>query len=1001
MPIKNSKHEIQDKVLRISRSIASNLDFDNLLNNIVTLIFHNFNFSSINIYLSQSEQSFMLKKVSISNLGIQTTNEHYSKNDENPIIWSVLHLKPVIVNDSSQETRFSYDVNGLNCKSEFVIPLQFAEMFVGVLDLCSDTVNYFTPEITRIFQTLSENISLSIRNAKLYRSELLKREVIECLQKAIGEISAETSEYEVCNKLLIELGKFLPIDVSAIWLVDDVASDIGINQYISSLQFITINLNDDRILNFDQVQKLSLDELYERLVNYDESGILFSDFPLIQEILNSKIPIIFHPDFAKEPLGEILSLKGEYSVLGIPLVNKNHNMGMIIAVNHLPDKYVDESILISTTFIDYVSVAIENARLFNVTHRQVWMTTVLQQIIEATRSITSMDELVETITSMMVNLVGVSGCTLYVTDQSLEAFFPLGSYGYDEEQQARLNSFNVFPKTVNAFEIIRQNMDTVILNSDTMSDDIAALIFPSHDLKSNLLILFPMINQNELIGATLIDFTNSTLLTKSSQKHWDDLFGLIKGILNQAAAAIVILQTIKSREEEAYISTALSQVAQAIVSLNQLDDILGSVVRITPILVGVKKCIIFLWDYIEKVFIPVQNYGFSKNDNRFENEKFQPVEFPLLKIVFENNMIAYHQLEQSYSTMEWNEIKNDAIHMNEEILQSYDQDYDLKNKDQALQARSRLLIGFPLSVKGEVLGVMLIEEEDTTKGTQSYHIREKRIEIVTGITQLAALAIKNEYLQSEAVNSERMERELQLARDIQKTFLPDHLPVLPGWDIDIRWQPARQVAGDFYDYFLLRQNELGFVIADVADKGMPAALFMTLIRTLIRAAAKDHPSPAAVLKQVNDLLFPDAKNGMFVTVFYAVINLESGLITYANAGHNPPVICTLQSNSLNELTRTSVALGIFDDIEVRETSVTLKSGDWIFFYTDGVTEAFSLGEEMFGVKRLYDLLKGIYYTSSKAILDNVEKSVQEFIKGTDLSDDITLAVIYNKLHDMN
>ena len=163
----------------------------------------------------------------------------------------------------------------------------------------------------------------------------------------------------------------------------------------------------------------------------------------------------------------------------------------------------------------------------------------------------------------------------------------------------------------------------------------------------------------------------------------------------------------------------------------------------------------------------------------------------------------------------------------------------------------------------------------------------------------------------------------------------------------------------------------------------------------------DHSSPAVVLKQVNDLLFPDAKNGMFVTVFYAVINLESGLITYTNAGHNPPIICTLESNSLNELTRTSVALGIFDDIEVGEASVTLKSGDWIFFYTDGVTEAFSSGEEMFGVKRLHDLLKGTYYTSSKAILDNVEKSVQEFIKGTDLSDDITIAAIYNKLHDMN
>jgi sigma-B regulation protein RsbU (phosphoserine phosphatase) len=214
--------------------------------------------------------------------------------------------------------------------------------------------------------------------------------------------------------------------------------------------------------------------------------------------------------------------------------------------------------------------------------------------------------------------------------------------------------------------------------------------------------------------------------------------------------------------------------------------------------------------------------------------------------------------------------------------------------------------------------------------------------------------------------------------------------------MDTRWEPARQVAGDFYDILLLDRNRLGFVIADVADKGMPAALFMILIRTLIRAAAKEYSSPAAVLKQVNALLVPDSKNGMFVTVFYAVINLESGRMSYANAGHNPPIIRCFDSNDLVELRRTSIALGIFDEIEVEEGEVSLRSGDWILFYTDGVTEAFSSSEEMFGKKRLLDLLLSNKYQSSKEILDVIEESVHEFIKGTDLSDDITLAAIFNK-----
>ena len=258
----------------------------------------------------------------------------------------------------------------------------------------------------------------------------------------------------------------------------------------------------------------------------------------------------------------------------------------------------------------------------------------------------------------------------------------------------------------------------------------------------------------------------------------------------------------------------------------------------------------------------------------------------------------------------WSEITPGDYQVVEGIVSDSDEEISIKLDGKSLINRERLLIGFPLSVKGEVLGVMLIEEEDPIKGSPSLHIREKRIEIVKGITQQAAIAIKNELLQQEAVKSERMERELQLAREIQTTFLPDKLPELPGWDIGVRWQPARQVGGDFYDILMLDEDQIGFVIADVADKGMPAALFMTLIRTLIRAAAKEKTSPAAVLKQVNELLIPDSKHGMFVTVFYGVFSLNSGKLVYANAGHNPPMVKQVNQDGIIELTRTSIALGI-------------------------------------------------------------------------------------------
>jgi sigma-B regulation protein RsbU (phosphoserine phosphatase) len=311
-----------------------------------------------------------------------------------------------------------------------------------------------------------------------------------------------------------------------------------------------------------------------------------------------------------------------------------------------------------------------------------------------------------------------------------------------------------------------------------------------------------------------------------------------------------------------------------------------------------------------------------------------------------------------------------------------------------LSRTQRLLFGFPLAVKGEFLGVMLVEEEDQKKGTPSLHIREKRIEIVKGITQQAAIAIKNDLLQEEAVKSESIERELQLAKEIQATFLPHQLPDLPGWELNTYWQPAHQVGGDFYDLLLLDDQHFGIVIADVADKGMPGALFMTLIRTLLRAAAKDQLSPAAVLKQVNELLVPDSKNSMFVTIFYGVISLDSGKFLYANAGHNPPIIKRVDSDELIELPFTSVPLGIFEDYQVEEKEQLINHGDWVFLYTDGITEAFSAKNEMFGTERLYQLLLHDGYSSSIEFLKRVENAVSDFTQGVEISDDITMAVIY-------
>jgi phosphoserine phosphatase RsbU/P len=992
---KQTNNEMHSTAAQIVKSINSILDIENLLNNIISLLHQKFGFSKVNIFLVRGNENKNISKVGISQLGIEPIRTFFFEQDDSSVLWSVIHREIVIINDTNQEHRFSPSSFDTSTKSEMIIPLDCGDLFIGVIDICSDVVNRFDTDLSHLLCSLSENIALAIRNARLYQSEQIGRQITQRLNEVIGKISADISYDEVLHKILVELEKILPCDISAIWLFDNSSSETGVGQFTSSLKIKSLYVKDLFISYFDQNLSINISEIKNHLLAYEnEPGSIFNVYPWLLEIISTRRPSIRSSDEVQEPLGDVSALPAEYSAIAIPIYNNDQFMGIIISAHHQPHLYTDESILIAAYFANFLSVVIENNRLFAAAHDQVWITTVMQQVTEATQSTDSLGELVDTVNNLVIDLVGISGCTLYLWDQSADVFFPQASKGFDEEQQDRLNSWDIFQETLIAFDQLVQERRPVILNSDSLSDDLISLIFPTRDLQSNLLLLFPMIAQDNLIGALLIDFTNTLLANNPSQKLWDDMYALIEGVSHQAAIAINNIQMIKSREEEAYISIALLQVAQAIVSLNQLDEILASIVRITPILVGVKRCIIYLWDSKEMVFHQAQYFGFSKSDINIEDQVIKSDEYPFLQLVVKNNQVAYHQLGFTISPLMWKEIKLNDLHILEGITLDNNYQFTINLDNQALREKARLLIGFPLSVKGEVLAVMLIEEEDPVKGSPSYHIREKRIEIVKGITQQAAVAIKNELLQQEAVNSERMERELQLAREIQKTFLPDHLPTFIGWDMDIRWQPARQVAGDFYDILPMDGNKLGFVIADVADKGMPAALFMILIRTLIRAAAKEYTSPAAVLKQVNALLVPDTKNGMFVTVFYTVIDLDSGKITYANAGHNPPIVRFINSDGLVELNRTSIALGIFDDIEVEEGEISLRPGDWLFFYTDGVTEAFSFNDEMFGTKRLSNLLLGKKYTSSKEILNEIEGAVFEFIKGTELSDDITLAAMY-------
>ncbi|MEA3377505.1 MAG: SpoIIE family protein phosphatase [Chloroflexota bacterium] len=247
--------------------------------------------------------------------------------------------------------------------------------------------------------------------------------------------------------------------------------------------------------------------------------------------------------------------------------------------------------------------------------------------------------------------------------------------------------------------------------------------------------------------------------------------------------------------------------------------------------------------------------------------------------------------------------------------------------------------------------------------------------------------------QAGLLEKERLEHELEMARELQQSILPHAFPDLPRASCAARSRPARQVGGDFYDVIRLRGGRVGMVMADVSDKGMPAALYMALARSLIRAEATHHASPRQVLLSTHRLLLEMTEATMFVTVFYGVLDLEQRSLRYARAGHNYPLLIRPSSGECRELAADGIVLGIVRDVSLVEAKVDLEPGDLLVLYTDGITDANSESGEFFGTDRLRETVRAGGALSAQRVCDLVFDDVDRFQAGAIQYDDMAVLVV--------
>jgi len=747
-------------ISEVSKSVSTSLDLRTLMSNVAALIHDRFGYSHVQLFTVHPNRRVIGFQAGSGKRSKDLAGYMLSLDDAEGIIpWVAREGEAILTNDVKKDKRYRPSpLPPRDTNSELCVPLTYDAQVVGILDIQSDKRNSFTEDDLMIFEAVADNIAIAVHNADLYRSEQWRRQVGDSLREVAGLISADVGVDDVLEAILSELDRNLPVDISAIWLLED-------NElYLAACH------------NCDE------DQLEQNLYNSPEA------YSGLEDALYSESPLIRKPSDPLWITGLTAGFNQDYSALAVPLRLGDQPLGVITLAHNTPGRYGHEAQAMTTTFASYAAVAIENARLYD------------------------------------------------------------------------------------------------------------------------------------------------------------------------------------AAQEQAYASAALLQVAQAIVSLNDLDEILSTIIRIMPILVGVQRAALYEWDKAKDIFRPSQEYGLSDEDAiSFWNRAFAPGEFAFLDSCRDATGMLACQLDVARGLSAW-------------LAVDMSQDVNLGNPN-------ALLFAVPIAVRDDLYGVMIIEE-----ATGGLRFRARRLEIITGIAQQAALAIQNDLLQREMVVRERLETEVQLARQIQKTFLPETLPTFENWELAARWKTARQVGGDFYDVFDLPDNRLGLFIADVADKGVPAALFMALTRTLVRAAVIESDSPADAMKRVNDLLIPDTRQGMFVTAVYAVLDMNNDELTYVNAGHNPP-LWVKQTGEIQKLTRTAIALGVVIGEPVEQRTITLESGDNVFLYTDGLTESFNNENIFYGEERLTDAIITNQCSSAHEMIDIVEKSLLDFVQDMPAADDLTMLVL--------
>jgi len=336
---------------------------------------------------------------------------------------------------------------------------------------------------------------------------------------------------------------------------------------------------------------------------------------------------------------------------------------------------------------------------------------------------------------------------------------------------------------------------------------------------------------------------------------------------------------------------------------------------------------------------------------------------------------------------------NLAIHNRKPFsLQEVDAHPELHSQLAKLEQVNNNALICPLIIKDKVLGILILAESKTSKPYSKSEINFLNTLIAQG-----RVAIENALLYVELTDQERLKHELEIAKSVQLSLLPQQNPEIPGLDINGICIPALEVGGDYYDYFVLDDHTLGIVVADVTGKGTSAAFYMAMVKGIMLSLVPIYTSPGKLLKELNQRLYGIMDRKTFITMIYAKFDLQNKIMTFARAGHNALIMRNAKNSKIECLTPKGIGLGLAHDSlfdqHISEQNINFQPGDTFLFYTDGISEAMNEQREEFGEQRIIEIVAQLKDESASHICEGIVQAVDRFVQDAPQHDDITLVTL--------